>query len=471
MSFTRLIIALTVACIVAAPAGASFDDDFTGNTLRIDYYHSGTAAEEHVSLDRLRVEGVWAGSRAQLIDPSHLGQYLVEVTDADTGRPLYSRGFSSIYGEWRTIAEARAGVWRTFPEAVRVPEPRRPIEVRLSRRDENLAFQEMWHTKIDPASHYVERPEAPVGDVIELMNCGPVESKVDIVILGDGYAADERDKFHTDARRACESIFIREPFTARRLDFNVRAVFTPARESGVTHPRKGQFRNSPLGVKSNIFDTDRYALTFADRAWRDAAAAVPYDFTIILINGPVQVGGGIHNLYAITASDSPEMAFLTAHEFGHHFAGLADEYYVGSVAYEVPTDNIPEPWEPNVTAMRDPAKLKWKDLVDPDTPLPTPWKKTQFEQGFEAWLRGENLKADGVVKTSSNPRPTRRDWYDSIFTQDPYAGKVGAFEGAMYSPRGLYRPCLDCIMHTWSASEFCPVCRRAIERAIDLYTH
>jgi hypothetical protein len=44
------------------------------------------------------------------------------------------------------------------------------------------------------------------------------------------------------------------------------------------------------------------------------------------------------------------------HEFGHHFAALADEYYTSDVAYEPQAHRV-EPWEPNVTALHDPARL------------------------------------------------------------------------------------------------------------------
>jgi hypothetical protein len=50
----------------------------------------------------------------------------------------------------------------------------------------------------------------------------------------------------------------------------------------------------------------------------------------------------------------------------------------------------------------------------------------------------------------------------------PYAGKVGAFEGALYQEKGYYRPQQQCIMI--SGREFCAVCREAIGRIIDLYS-
>ena len=119
-------------------------------------------------------------------------------------------------------------------------------------------------------------------------------------------------------------------------------------------------------------------LTFDNRAFRDIAAFAPYEFVEILVNGQTYGGGGIFNLYSTVAADSAWAPYIFVHEFGHHFAGLADEYYTSDVAYLPAADRV-EPWEPNATALLDPATLKWKDLVTPGTPLPTPWPKEEFE--------------------------------------------------------------------------------------------
>ena len=64
-------------------------------------------------------------------------------------------------------------------------------------------------------------------------------------------------------------------------------------------------------------------------------------------------------------STAPSADYVFVHEFGHHFAALADEYYTSDVAYETGAAPKLEPWEPNVTALADPAALKWRDLVAP----------------------------------------------------------------------------------------------------------
>ncbi len=233
-------IAITVVGVLGSGvARAGFEDDFTGAALRIDYYHSGTAVEEHIALDRVRVEGSWPGSRTRLIDTTNLGKYLVEVVDVGSNRVLYTRGFASIYGEWETTSEARDETWRTIPEAVRIPEPRRPFQVRLRKRGADQSFVEIWSTTIDPASRFVDRARAPSGDVWTVFENGDPAVKVDLLFLGDGYSADQLDEFHSAVERLTEALFAVEPFASRKKDFNVRAVDRPSAQSGIARPRAG----------------------------------------------------------------------------------------------------------------------------------------------------------------------------------------------------------------------------------------
>src|SRR5512142_3194325 len=98
-------------------------------TFRVDYFHTGTAAEERFSLDRLVLEPLpFPGNPARPVDDTNLGKYLFEVHDLASNRLLYSRGFSSIFGEWELTDEARRTA-RTFSESVRFPAPERPVQV------------------------------------------------------------------------------------------------------------------------------------------------------------------------------------------------------------------------------------------------------------------------------------------------------------------------------------------------------
>ena len=449
-----------------------FDRHFVDRTMRVDYFHSGGRGTEIVALDQVVSDGPWAGSRTRLIDDLNLGQYLFEVIDRRTNRVLYSRGFASIYGEWETTAESRER-HRTFHESLRFPWPRHPVQVVLKARDAKQSFLEIWSTVVDPDSRFVnpaDRP--PMGEVWPLIENGPPSEKVDLLVLGEGYTADELDKFHRDARRLTEALFREEPFRSRRGDFNVRGLDLPSAESGVSRPRAGQFRRTPLSAEYNIFDSERYLLTYDNRTLRDAASAAPYEFIEILVNEAQYGGGGIFNFQATAAADTGFAEYVFVHEFGHHFAGLADEYYTSDVAYETGAPYHPEPWEPNVTALHDPARLKWGDLVEAGTPLPTPWDKPAFEAGSSAAQRqrGE-LRAAGAPETRMDELFTAQmELETALLGGMAHAGKVGAFEGASYEPTGLYRPEVDCIMFTRNPVGFCRVCQRAISRVIDQYS-
>jgi hypothetical protein len=129
-----------------------------------------------------------------------------------------------------------------------------------------------------------------------------------------------------------------------------------------------------------------------------------------------------------------------------------------------------EPWEPNVTALLDPATLKWKDLVEPGTPLPTPWNKEEFER-FEAEIQKQRRELRAAGKPEAEMEELfrkEREKQEAMFRAEKYADKVGAFEGANYEAKGYYRPEVDCIMFT-RYQKFCAVCRRAIERVIRMY--
>jgi hypothetical protein len=451
---------------------SGFDADFTSRTMRVDYFHSGTAIEEHISLSRVVADGPWPGSRTRLVDDLNLGTYFFEVADVATNRVLYSRGFSSVFGEWVTIPEAKQ-VWRTFHESLRFPWPKHPVQVRLKKRGADGLFHEIWTTAIDPSSRFVIPADlAPQGHVWTLFENGAPSDKVDLLILGDGYTTAEMEKFHADVKHLAGALFETEPFRSRKADFNVRAIDLPSAESGVTRPLGGIYRRSPLSTHYSTFDSERYVLTFDNWRVRDVASSAPYDFLVILINERTYGGGGIFNDQTVVAAGNAFSEYLFVHEFGHNFAGLGDEYYTSDVAYETGNAEKPEPWEPNLTALHEPATLKWKDLVGAGTPLPTPWNKEEFEkesravQDVRRKLRASNAPEAEMEKLFEDERNAET----KMLASSPYAGKIGAFEGAGYEAKGLYRPSTDCIMFARDNVGFCAVCRRAIERIIDQYS-
>ncbi|HEX4954625.1 MAG TPA: M64 family metallopeptidase [Thermoanaerobaculia bacterium] len=439
-------------------------------TLRLDYVHTGTATAERFALERWVEEPLpWPGNPVRPLDGTNLGPYAFEVVDAATQQTLYSRGFASIFGEWQTTAEAKV-LERAFPESVRFPAPGGPARVVLKKRNAQGYFAELASFALDPADPAIDRAAPPPGaPVLALQQSGEPATKVDLLLLGDGYTAAEQADFEADARRLMELLFAQEPFAAHRGDFNVWAYAPPAAESGISRPSTGIHRRSPVGTTYDAFGSERYVLTFDDRAFREAASQAPYDFVEILVNGATYGGGGIYQLYGTVAADSAWAPYVLVHEFGHHFAALADEYYTSPVAYEAATGPRVEPWEKNVTA--DPSGAKWRDLIAPGTPLPTPWAK----EAYEAFQRDVQARRRAL---RAGRRPEAE--MDALFREEQaratqllaegeHAHHVGAFEGASYEAKGLYRPQADCLMFTRDDVGFCAVCRRAIDEVIRLY--
>jgi hypothetical protein len=451
---------LFVAAVAAAPTSEA------PRTLRLDYFHTASATEERFARDGVVLEGPWPGNPDRPIDDTNLGKYLFDVVDRATNRTLYSRGFASICGEWETTGEATRE-HRTFHESLRFPEPQGPVQVVVKKRGADGLFREAWSTPVDPADVGVDRTVLPAGRAWAVLENGPPSEKVDLLLLGDGYTAAEMGKWRQDARRLADMLFSISPFKERKAGFNVWAIDTPSEESGVARPSDGIHRRSALRAAYDAFGSERYVLAFDNRRIREAAAAAPYDVMEIVVNGRTYGGGGIFNLYATVASDNAFTPYVFVHEFGHHFAGLADEYYTSDVAYgSVPERH--EPWELNVTASL--GSPKWKDLVAAGTPLPTPWAKETFEASQkEIQARRRTIRAEKRPEQEMEALfREEQQKVDALLGAGPHAEAVGAFEGAMYEARGYYRAQANCIMFT-RHSEFCRVCRRAIERVIDLY--
>ena len=469
-----VIVASLLLCVFSFLTPSFAAGSSVPRTLRVDYYHTGNSHEEWFSLDRVVLEPLeWPGNLNKAIDESQLGNYLFEVRERGSGKLLYSRGFNSVFVEWKTTEEALHGN-RTFSESLRFPSPDAPVEVSLKERNGSGVaemWKEAWKTVVDPKDKFVDRSRPPSpGALMELQKMGDPATKVDLLVLGDGYTAAERGKFEKDARRFMNALFSTSPFREHRKDFNVWGLCPAAEESGVSRPSSGIYRRSPLGATYDAFGSERYVLTTENRVLRDVASFAPYEFIEILVNGQTFGGGGIFNQYATVAIDSLWSGFVGVHEFGHQFAALADEYYTSEVAY-LPPGKKTEPWEPNVTALFDPANLKWKDLVAPGTPVPTPWDKEEFDR-FERDIQRQRkeLRAAGRPEAEMNELFRKeREKEDAMFGAQKFAGKVGAFEGANYEAKGYYRPEVDCIMFT-RHNKFCAVCRRAIERVIGMYT-
>ena len=464
----------------------SFDRVFVDATLRVDAYHVGNSTEEIFTLDRVVRQPAWAGSRKNLTDPFGVGRYLATVSDPATHVVLFSKAYDSYFGEYRTTPPAQSGVRRTFHESVLIPCPKKPVRFAISVRQRDGSLREAFTTDVDPAAITVVNAPLDKGvTVVDAHHSGDPHAMVDVAILAEGYTAAEEKKFRRDLARFAKIFLSQEPFASHRDRFNIVGVFKPSQDSGCSEPSWGEYRNTAVGASFDALGSERYMLTEENRRLRDLAAHVPYDAIYIMVNSSRYGGGGIYNLYCTFTSDNQWSPYVFIHEFGHHFAGLGDEYYTSSVAYNEFFPKGTEPDAPNVTALLDPGSVKWRALVTPGTSLPTPWEKAEFDtmdRGYQKVREEVNAKI-AAAKRAGAPRADveklqeeserlskeHADRVDAYLAKSKFVGQVGAFEGAAYAAEGLYRPALDCIMFTKGSKPFCRVCQQAIVRVIEHY--
>ncbi len=479
---------LTAALAALGQAQTVFEADFVDKALRFDLYQVGDAKDELVTLDQIYQEGIWPESRNHLIDPFTYGRYAVKLYDVASNRLIYSRGFDSTYAEYKTTTPALEGVRRVFERSVRVPQPKRPFLFVVEGRDKQHLLHPLISRTVDPSDYHIIREATAAGDfVYEARVTGDPHARVDLVFLAEGYAAEGRDKFKSDVDRMSAYLFSVEPYKSARDRFNVRGVFRPSPERAMDEPRQRAYRKTVFNASFNAFDLDRYMLIEEDHRMHEIAAEVPYDAIIVLVDSQRYGGGSIGFDYCVSTVDNKVSPQVLIHELGHSFAGLADEYYTSEVSYNDFYPKGVEPLEPNITALLDPADVKWKDLLSPGIAVPTEYGKEKIEalQAERAKNRQERARAvEEAKKKGANEAKVKA--VESRFgeadkalaakidqVRKAYASledKVGAFEGAGYSAKGLYRPQIYCIMISSPKGEFCRVCQQAISRMIDYFS-
>ncbi|HDZ41514.1 MAG TPA: peptidase M64 [Bacteroidetes bacterium] len=420
----KTIILVLAFISLSAEGQVNFDKYFTDKTLRFDFMLAGDHDTTIAYPLEMKEEPFYGGSLNNLVDPFHYGNLRYYIYDTESGELIYSRGYGSLFQEWQTTAEAKR-ISRSFYEVATLPFPKNEVRFVLKKYMKDGSLQKVYETLIDPGDYFIRKEPVKKAGHVRIAGNNDHHNAVDLAFIAEGYTAEEMDKFHDDVRRLSSILLDYEPFRQYRESINIWAVDAISDESGTDVPGEGIYRKTVLNSSFYTFGLDRYLTTFDIKSVRDYAAVVPYDNIIVLINSERYGGGGMYNYYSGTTSDHMLTPQVFTHEFGHGFAGLADEYYTSDVAYEEFYPFDVEPWEPNITTLVD-FGSKWKDMTDRNIPTPTP------------------------------PAHEYRD-------------KIGLFEGGGYSAKGIYRPQIDCRMKSNEADSFCRVCREALRQMIEFY--
>jgi hypothetical protein len=419
-----ILLAITLFAIPLLSQESDFNKHFTGERLRMDLVFAGDANEQKIYLEGLTLEPLWSGIKSIKADSFNYGEFRVEVREGE--QIIYTSGFNNLFQEWRTTQEAKT-TQMAFTGSCRIPFPKTKVDVIFYERvKESGKFSQLAKFNIDPSDKLIrkEREHNFITDTIQYS--GDPSEKVDILFIAEGYTEAEMGKFREDAKRFASYLFDTHPYKTRQDDFNIWAVESISEESGPDIPHKDIWKNTVASSNFYTFRTDRY-LTAPDHKKVSTLASNSHcDAMYVIVNTDIYGGGGIYNYYGLSMADHQFASEVFVHEFGHSFAGLADEYYTSDVAYEGFYNLKVEPWEPNITTLVD-FDSKWKKMIPPGTPQPTP-------------------------------------------SEVEYSTSTGLFEGGGYMAKGIYRPALDCRMKSNGAPGFCEACTAAINAMIDYYT-
>ena len=426
----KRIFLLAAMLYVSLSAGAqNFGDYFFDKTLRIDYIFAGNATSQIVALDELAESDGWAGRRVNMSEVPVRGNGDVKVIDSQSGKTIYRTSFSSLFQEWLTTDEAQK-LTKSFEATFLLPFPKENVLIEITLLDNRGETQATMRHEVSPKDQLIRNLDNRPAMAHEyLLKSGSSEECIDIAIMAEGYTAEEMDLFMKDARTACDEIFRYEPFAKYKDRFNVIAVKSLSDQSDVSVPQQNVWKQTALNSNFMTFYSPRYLTTNSVHMIHDNLIGVPCEHIIILANTDTYGGGGIYNSYTLTTAHNPMFKPVVVHEFGHSFGALADEYFYEQADHTEGTYDLKyEPWEQNITSLVD-FKSKWADMMPKGSKIPT--------------------------------QPTDK-------LKENYT--VGVYEGGGYITKGMYRPAVICRMRDNVATQFCPVCQRAIERIINYNT-
>lgn len=443
-----LFVMMTLCCLPVCVGAQTFEADFADSTLRLDYVLAGNARMQHIYYAGAARTSRWAGRRARLTEMPLRGNGQITVSDHETGRQLYVHTFSTLFQEWQATEEATR-VDRAFQVSLNVPLPKRTVDVKVTLTDfHSRVVGQLKHT-LSPHDILIRRADKPIQPYHYIWKGrmladgqSDVTSCIDLVIVAEGYTRDEVGKFYDDCHRAVDALFAHEPFTSLKNRFNVVAVSPESAGSGTSVPHQGVWRQTPAGTHYDTFYSNRYLMAENMHRLYDLLAGIPFEHIIVMVNSATYGGGGIYNQLTVSTSDHPTFRQVLVHEFGHAYGGLGDEYFYDD-GYESMYPADTEPWEPNLTTLKD-FQSKWADMLPKGTPIPTP----------PTAIPDYRTAKTGAARRKLNEATQR----------------VGVYEGGGYQSKGVYRPAQECRMKINEVEHFCPVCSRALVRITDFYT-
>ncbi|MFD7455131.1 M64 family metallopeptidase [Kitasatospora sp. NPDC059827] len=310
---------------------------------------------------------------------------------------------------WSAPEPGAPGTPSTVGAAAAPGTDRPPHQVEAFAEDGTIA-----HATAPAASPYLATPPTGLtapgadgdGEVTPLVRNGDPATKLDVVVVGDGYTAQEQQKFRTDAAEKWREITAVEPYATYRQLFNVWAVSAVSPESGVTgDPDQATVRHTALGSYFWCDGVERLLCVDDKAVDRYAAKAPQADLVIVVANTAKYGGAGYNDIksplgyegIATVAGGNAKSGQIAVHETGHSLGKLADEYaYDGQGTYQGA-----EPPEANISTL-----------------------------------------------TADRMRDQGTKWARWLGQASPDGGTVGSFEGGGYYPTGLYRPTENSIMRS-----------------------
>ncbi len=404
-----------------------FNKYFNGGTMRFDFMHAGNCNEEHYFFNGMKCEGEWAGSRKALINPFGYGEQMLRIVDTEENKIIYQNNYCTLFNEWQTTAEAQ-NTCRSYPESVIFPHPKRDFTIEIYARNKNSKIFEKKFSYNAKISDYNIEPYKQKYECIDIHIGGNIANSLDIVLLPDGFTAKEKDKFVAACKMWNNALFGYSPFDSNKNRINIRAVWAPSKESGISIPGKNVWKETLLDCRFYTLGSERYQMTNNLQKVRDVAASAPYESIFILTNSDKYGGGGIYNFYGLgSAGETGKTGEVYVHEFGHSLMGLGDEYVEKGNTVSALYPAGKEPWEANLTTLVN-FNNKWEQMISKETETPT-------------------IASDSMLALPDTEWP------------------IGLYEGGGYLEKGIYRPWPKCMMN--QLYNFCPVCIKAIEKYLD----